>query len=89
LVPDANITDIDRIDITGDSDNSLTITAADILSMNSENEVLVLGDAGDSVDASGFTQINTTRTIDGEVYDVYGLNDASLLIDQDIAIDVT
>jgi len=84
-IDNANITDIERIDITGDSANSLIITAADVLDLSStSDEVIVLGDAGDTVDATGFSNTGTTLTIDAQDFDVYESGGATLIVDQDI-----
>ena len=84
-IDNANIVDVERIDITGDSNNSLVITAQDVLDLSStSDEVIVLGDAGDNVSASGFTDTGTDRTIDGQVYDVFENGGATLIIDQDV-----
>jgi len=88
-IDNANITDIERIDITGDSDNTLVITAADVLDLSStSDEVIVLGDSGDTVDASGFADSGSDRTIDGQTYDVYTSGGATLIVDQDVTTNV-
>jgi len=87
-IDNANITDIERIDITGDSNNALIITAADVLDLSStSDEVIVLGDTGDTVDATGFTNAGT-RTVDGQDFNVFESAGATLLVDQDVTTTV-
>jgi len=83
-IDNANITDVERIDITGDADNTLTITAQDVLDLSStSDEVIVLADTGDTVNATGFTASGEVRTINGQDYNVFEAGGATLIIDQD------
>jgi hypothetical protein len=84
---------IERIDIGGDGNNTLTLSVLDVLHLSDEsNELLVLGNSGDVVNrgagwtaaASGGTNGNGTSTIDGQTYQIYGAGQAMLLIDTDM-----
>ena len=89
---------IERIDIGGTGNNTLTLSVLDVLNLSDEsNELLVLGDAGDVVNrgagwttaASGGTNGNGTSTIDGQTYQIYNAGQATLLVDIDIAVNTT
>jgi hypothetical protein len=84
---------IERIDIGGTGNNTLTLNVLEVLNLSDEsNELLVLGDAGDVVNqgagwtaaAAGGTNGNGTSTIDGQTYQIYGTGQATLLIDTDM-----
>ena len=77
---------IENIDITGDGDNTLTLDANDLFDLSgTTNELIIFGDSGDTVNASGsFTDTGTDRTINGEDFDIYSIGNATLLLDQDI-----
>jgi hypothetical protein len=47
---DSRTRSLERIDITGTGDNTLTLSVRDVLNLSGEsNELLVKGDAGDMV----------------------------------------
>jgi hypothetical protein len=53
------IQDIENIDITGSGDNDLTLNLNDVLDASTSTNILkVLGNNGDSVNASGFAKIS-------------------------------
>jgi hypothetical protein len=88
---------IERIDIGGTGNNTLTLSVRDVLNLSEEsNELLVLGDAGDVVNrGAGWTTANTggtngngTSTIDGETYQIYTAGQATLLVDTDVSVTV-
>jgi hypothetical protein len=88
---------IERIDLTGSGDNSLTLSVLDVLNLSEEsNELLVLGNAGDTVSqgaswtaaAAGGTNGNGTSTIDGQTYQIYSAGQAALLVDTDMSVGV-
>ncbi len=90
---DSRTRSIERIDIGGTGNNTLTLSVLDVLNLSDvSNELLVLGDAGDVVNrgagwttaASGGSNGNGTSTIDGETYQIYTAGQATLLIDTDI-----
>ena len=77
---------IENIDITGDGDNTLTLDANDLFDLSeTTNELVIFGDSGDTVNASGsFTDTGTDQMIDGQLFDVFIDGNATLIIDQDI-----
>ena len=77
---------IENIDITGDGDNTLTLDANDLFDLSeTTNELIIFGDSGDTVNASGsFTDTGTDQMIDGQLFDVFIDGNATLIIDQDI-----
>jgi hypothetical protein len=94
---DSKTRSIERIDIGGAGDNTLTLSVLDVLNLSdASNELLVLGDAGDVVNqgagwttaASGGTNGNGTSTIDGQTYQIYTAGQASLLVDTDMTVGV-
>ncbi|MDX1486081.1 MAG: Ig-like domain-containing protein, partial [Alphaproteobacteria bacterium] len=74
---------IDRIDLQTDAGaNSVTLSAADVLSMSDGGSLTIDGDAGDSVDAgSGWTDGGIA---DG--YHTYTQGAATLLVDTDVSV---
>jgi hypothetical protein len=86
---------IERIDIGGNGNNTLSLSVLDVLNLSDvSNELLVLGDAGDVVNqgpdwialANGGTNGDGTSTIDGEVYQIYDGGQAVLLVDTDMIV---
>jgi hypothetical protein len=94
---DSRTRSIERIDIGGTGNNTLTLSVLEVLNLSDEsNELLVLGDAGDVVNqgpgwtaaASGGTNGNGTSTIDGQTYQIYNAGQAALLVDTDMTVSV-
>ena len=94
---DSRTRSIERIDIGGDGNNTLTLSVLDVLNLSDEsNELLVLGDAGDVVNrgagwtaaAIGGSNGNGTSTIDGQTYQIYNGGQATLLVDTDITANI-
>ncbi|HJR22793.1 MAG TPA: hypothetical protein VJ822_14285, partial [Dongiaceae bacterium] len=88
---------IERIDIGGTGNNTLTLSVLDVLNLSDEsNELLVLGDTGDVVNQgpgwtaalSGGTNGNGTSTIDGQTYQIHTAGQATLLVDTDMTVSV-
>jgi len=88
---------IERIDLAGSGDNSLTLGVLDVLNLSEDsNELLVLGNAGDTVNqgagwtaaSAGGTNGNGTSTIDGQTYQIYNAGQAALLVDTDMSVAV-
>jgi hypothetical protein len=92
---DSRIRSVERIDLAGHGNNTLTLSVLDVLNLSDvSNELLVQGDAGDMVvqgsgwtlATSGGTSGNGTSTIDGQVYQIYTAGSAILLVDTDMAL---
>lgn len=92
---DSRIRSVERIDLAGHGNNTLTLSVLDVLNLSDvSNELLVQGDAGDTVvqgsgwtlATSGGTSGNGTSTIDGQVYQIYTAGSATLLVDTDMAL---
>jgi hypothetical protein len=88
---------VERIDIGGTGNNTLTLSILDVLNISdASNELLVLGEIGDVVNqgtgwmaaSAGGTNGNGTSTIDGETYQIYTAGQASLLVDTDMTVTV-
>ncbi|MBA4099030.1 MAG: hypothetical protein C0484_19985 [Rhodospirillum sp.] len=97
VLADARTRSLERIDMTGSGDNTLTLSVRDVLNLSAEsNELLVLGDAGDVVNRGagwttatiGGTNGNGTSTIDGETFQIYTAGQAALLVDTDVSVAV-
>ena len=94
---DSRTRSLERIDIGGDGNNTLTVSVRDVLDLSDEsNELLVMGDAGDVVTrgagwttaTTGGTNGNGTSVIDGETYQIYTAGHATLLVDADMSVTV-
>jgi Ca2+-binding RTX toxin-like protein len=79
-------TGIEKIDLTGSGNNSLTLDKHDVLNLSDTSDSLyVLGNSGDSVNGgSGWTDAGD----DGD-YSIYQSNEATLYIDSDISVTFT
>ena len=81
--------DIQAIDLAFSEDASLTITSDQLeaMSVYSDN-ILIRGEATDTVVAIGAQNANEVREIDGVNYNIYTLGDngAYMVIDQDITV---
>jgi hypothetical protein len=94
---DSRTRSIERIDIGGTGNNTLTLSVLEVLNLSEEsNELLVLGEAGDVVNqgagwtaaSSGGTNGNGTSTIEGQTYQIYNAGQAALLLDTDMTVSV-
>jgi hypothetical protein len=86
---------IERMDLGGDGNNTLTLSVLDVLNLSEDsNELLVSGNAGDTLNqgsswssaTSGGTKGDGTSVIDGELYQIYTAAQAVLLVDTDMAV---
>ncbi|SHE22346.1 Flagellar hook-length control protein FliK [Bathymodiolus brooksi thiotrophic gill symbiont] len=77
-ISNARIQDIEKIDITGSGNNTLILNLNDVLDASTSTNILkVLGNGGDSVNASGFTKALDAETEHGITFDVYTHSDAN------------
>jgi len=92
---DSKTRSIERIDITGTGDNTLTLSVRDVLDLSDEsNTLLVKGDAGDAVHrgpgwtaaSTGGTEGNGTSIIGGETFQILTAGAAKLLVDTDMTV---
>ncbi|MFA7028043.1 MAG: hypothetical protein WC163_08700 [Sulfurovum sp.] len=87
---DFKIRDIELIDITGSGDNKLTVSYADILALNNENDTLfVTGNEGDTVHLYGEEAFTGSATVDGVTYDTYDLGgtaEADIWVQQGLTV---
>ncbi|MCY1740524.1 hypothetical protein [Ensifer sp. SL37] len=78
------VTGIEHIDITGTGGNTLSVTAQDVLDMSDTTNLLIVhGDRGDTLNASGFTAGGSV-TSNGETFDVFTSGSATLWVEQDL-----
>ena len=92
-ISNARIQDIEKIDITGSGNNTLILNLNDLFDASTSTNILkVLGNSGDSVNASGFAKISNAETEGSITYDVYthsGANtdaNAALWVQQDVGV---
>ena len=72
LLSEHKIKDIEIFDLTGSGNNALKFSIADILDLDTDQNILkVIGDAGDSVEAVGYTDSGIDQSQDGKTFDVY------------------
>jgi large repetitive protein len=79
--------DFSAIDLTFAPDARLTITEAQLNALTGpDRELVIKGDAGDTVTMTGAVETGATETIDGQTYTVYtlGSGGAKILLDDDI-----
>ena len=80
---------IERIDLAGSGNNALTLSIADVLDLSkSSNQLLVMGDAGDTVNRGAGWTAGAVVSIDGQTYQTYTAGQATLLVDTDVAVAV-
>jgi serralysin len=84
----ARVAGIERIDMAGSGNHSLTLSGADVLDISDTDELIVLGDSGDQVTTAGTWTAGLQQTIDGQTYNVYSSGGATLLVDTDIVQNV-
>ncbi len=89
---DTRLSSIERIDLSGGGDNSLTLTRPDLLNLSEVRtegraELRVDGNAGDSVtaDDNGWVQ-QADDTIDGTTYNVFDNGNARLLVNTAVSL---
>lgn len=72
-------------------DSTLTITEADLLAASSNsNELTIHGGSGDTVNAAGAVDTNTTETINGQTYEIYTLGTEGVLyIQEDVNVNTS
>ena len=84
-IPQSAIRGIERIDLTGSGGNVLTLSITDVLDLSdSSNQLLVLGNAGDTVHMGAGWTTGAVVTIAGQTYQSYGAGLATLLVDTDV-----
>ena len=94
-MPERNInnlyTGLERIDLTGTGDNALTLDVRDVLALSdTSNELLVDGNAGDTVNSLGEGWVNGGGVnVGGINYNQYTFGAASLLVDTDVIQNIT
>jgi hypothetical protein len=77
-ISNTRIQNIEEIDIIGSGNNTLILNLNDVLDASTSTNILkVLGNGGDSVNASGFTKALDAETEHGITFDVYTHSDAN------------
>ena len=91
LAEDSRIESIEKIDLTGTGDNTLKISLADVLDINSTQVLSIDGNSSDAVNllsADGWIKSATTITEGTNTYSVYTSGAAELRIDTDVTATV-
>ena len=84
-IPQSAIKGIEQIDIGSSGNNTLTLSIADVLDLsNTSNQLLVMGDAGDTVHKGGGWTAGAVVTVAGQDYQTYTAGQATLLVDTDV-----
>ncbi len=93
-LPDTRLISIERIDLSGNGDNSLTLTRLDLLNLSEVRtegraELRVDGNAGDRVtvptDDGGWVR-GDDQTIEGNTYTVFNNGNARLLVNAEVSL---
>jgi hypothetical protein len=87
-ISNSAFSNVEYIDMRGGANaQTVTLTLSDVLAMtNAQRTLIIAGDAVDTVNAQGFVDTHKQRSIDGQIFDVYALNDATLLVDADVNV---
>ena len=90
---DTRLSSIERIDLSGNADNSLTLTRLDLLSLSEVRidgraELRVDGNAGDRVTVFGDWMEGSRQEIGGTMYNVFDNGNARLLVNTAVAVAV-
>jgi len=80
------LSNFEVLDITGTGDNTVTLLAADVISMTDSNDTLVIeGNAGDSVTSSEAWTANATQVYNGITYNAFDNGGGTtLLVNTDV-----
>ncbi|MGR8931549.1 MAG: VCBS domain-containing protein [Gammaproteobacteria bacterium] len=85
------ISNIERVDMSYDSAaNSLTLNASTVAAMtDADNELQIVGDSNDTLNASGAVATGAATLVDGIIFNQYTLGATTLLIDEDVVVNVS
>jgi hypothetical protein len=84
--------DVEYIDMRdGVNAQTITLTLQDVIAMtNSDNELVIVGDGQDTVNATGFELTTLQKSIQGQVFNIYtALDDTKLFIHEDVNVVLT
>ena len=85
LLANHTVAGIERIDLTGSGDNTLTLDFRDVLKVSDHHTLRIDGNAGDSVTSSGQGwAAGAVVEVDGQQYQSYSHFGGTLLVDSDI-----
>jgi hypothetical protein len=79
--------DVEYIDMRdGGTVQSITLNEDEVIALtDADNELIIVGDAGDTVNALGFVDTGKDKSIEGRAFNIYeSANGATLIIDDDI-----
>ncbi|KQI67880.1 hypothetical protein AN189_12355, partial [Loktanella sp. 3ANDIMAR09] len=78
--------DFDAIDLSDEGADHITLSFEDVIEAAPSGLLVIAGTAEDSVTVTDATYTGEQQSIEGQVYDVYALDDATLVIDEDISV---
>ncbi|MHA7826680.1 MAG: Ig-like domain-containing protein, partial [Roseovarius sp.] len=87
--PNVDVTDLEYIDMNdGANAQTMTVDETSLIALtDADNELIIVGDSNDTVDASGFEDTGKDQSIQGQTFDIYeASNGATLIIDEEITV---
>ncbi len=94
-----NLRGIESIDLSGSGNNTLSLSLTDVLQVSDgvqhilddslgtqPAQMMVSGDAGDTVLMTGGWTQGSTLTVGGQLYNIYSNGDVNILVDNDITV---
>jgi len=90
-INDARFTaDIEYIDMNDGIRQVVTLNESEVIALtDADNELIIVGDASDVVNATGFEDTGKDQSIQGQSFSIYEANGAALFIDDEITNIVT
>jgi len=72
----------------GANAQTMTVDETSLIALtDADNELIIVGDSNDTVDASGFEDTGKDQSIQGQTFDIYeASNGATLIIDEEITV---
>jgi hypothetical protein len=80
--------DVEYIDMNDGAAQTITLALEDVLAMTSNNQLIIVGDRQDTVNAAGFELTTLQQSIQGEIFNIYALDDARLIIHEHVTVNL-
>jgi hypothetical protein len=90
-IEDARFTaDVEYIDMNDGIRQVVTLNESEVIALtDADNELIIVGDGNDVVNATGFVDTGQDQSIQGQTFSIYEANGAALFIDDEITNIVT
>lgn len=90
-IDDARFTaDVEYIDMNDGIRQVVTLNESEVIALtDADNELIIVGDSSDVVNATGFVDTGQDQSIQGQTFSIYEANGAALFIDDEITNIVT